>query len=197
MNDYFNHSGGEPASNARGLSSVMRTVFDQIVTAFGLLPSRAVLFTGRPNFVSDTGAANAIIIAVPDSSVTAIADGMEFRVKTAFACSSGTPTITIGALGTFTITHGDGTQLVSNDWTAGQICTFTYKAATGTVQYLECSTSALTLSVAAGTPYASAPTRVGYANAGTQANYSRGDHSHAISIPGERAIRRARQYIFS
>jgi hypothetical protein len=197
-NDYFNHSDGQPITGSRGLSANMRSVFDQIVTGFGLLPSLSTLFTSKQNFLVDSGTANAIVISSPSSSISAIADGMEFRVRVAYACTGGTPTVTIGSLGTFNVTHGDGTQLVANDWTANQIVTFTYCSATATLQYTECSTSALALSVAAGTPYASTPSKVARGgSAGTQANYARGDHTHASSFETERAIRRARLYQFS
>lgn len=76
---YYTPSGNPVALN-RGASAVIRAEFALIDAGFAKLPLAAALNAGYGNYVVDTGAVNAMVVA-PAAVVTTLADGMTFLVK--------------------------------------------------------------------------------------------------------------------
>lgn len=123
-NDFYNSPTDlVPQSKARAVD--INTIDGAIDAAFDKLPSRAALFTNNAGFSTDTGGQNALTFPVP-LAVTALADGMQFRVKLANSIT-GAAVATVGALGTFPVRRNDGSAL-SGELLAGQIATLTYQA---------------------------------------------------------------------
>ena len=82
-NDYFTNPNNLVSGN-RARASDVEVNFQQIETAFSLLPARKTFFTNQLSYVVDAGGANSMI-ATGDASITALVDGMQVRIKAAYA----------------------------------------------------------------------------------------------------------------
>lgn len=124
MNDYF-VSPSNIAAATRARSTDINTLDASIEAAFDKLPALAALFTDNASYAVDVGGQNALSFPVP-SAITALADGMQFRVKLANSLTAAA-VATVGMLGTYPVRRLDG-SVMAGEALAGQITTLTYQA---------------------------------------------------------------------
>jgi len=132
-NSYYNHASGKPQNVSRGLSSDMRSEFDQIAQAFDKVPDLPIIDGSGQNYYVDTGTVNNIAIALT-TNISSAYDGMELVIKAKNA-PTGISTITAGSLPVVNILRFDGSPIQANDWVTNQIITLRYDAARGAYQY--------------------------------------------------------------
>jgi len=130
---YYTHSSGKPANQTRALAGEMRDELDQIAASFNLLPIPSAIVAGISNYAVDTGIANAYVISINPSTLTAYTDGMTLRFRATNA-NTGAATINVNGLGLKTLVRPDGTALLSGDIYAGQICQISYSTTSGAFQ---------------------------------------------------------------
>lgn len=145
-NDYYNADSGQPVALSRGNSTLIRNEFALIKAGFDALPAKAVLYGGRQNYAADTGSVNDIQ-ATLNASITALTDGLEAKVKVAFANTSTTPTLNVNGLGATVIKRHDGTAIQPSDIPAG-ICRFTYDSTLAAWTYAVVGPRGTTASIA-------------------------------------------------
>lgn len=137
-NSYYDNSSpsgrflaGEIASGAE-----VDNKFDAVETGFDLLPAPEEIHEGRANFATDTGAADAYVVAL-GVAPTSYAAGLQIRFVAANA-NTGPSTINVNGLGVQTIRRQDGTPLLAGDIPAGGLVSVTHD---GTRFLLDTSTS--------------------------------------------------------
>jgi hypothetical protein len=145
-NSYYTPTGA-PAAQNRGVSASIRAEFAAISAGMDKLPAPAAAQTNSASFVTDTGAANAYIIAI-NANVAAYADGMEFVFR-AVNANTAASTLSPGALGIKSIVRQDGTALQANDILAGEIVTCRYDLTNTRFQLTPTPLSAITAGIAA------------------------------------------------
>lgn len=128
MSNYFNKPADlAPQTKARTVD--INNMAQLIDSAFDKLPTELVLKRGTVNYAEDTGAVNAIAVSVNPTVITALADGMEVRVKVKFANTTAAPTLNLNGLGAVVIARADGSAIQPSDIPAN-IVTFSYNATT-------------------------------------------------------------------
>ena len=97
--------------------------------AFALLPDETLLDQGRVTHAVDTGAANAYLVALPNT-LAAYTDGAHVVMRP-LATNTGASTINVDSLGVKSIRTNTGAALSAGDITVGVPCSMRYSTATG------------------------------------------------------------------
>ena len=97
--------------------------------AFALLPDETLLDQGRVNYAVDTGAANAYLVALPNT-LAAYTDGAHVVMRP-LATNTGASTINVDSLGVKSIRTNTGAALSAGDITVGVPASMRYSTATG------------------------------------------------------------------
>ena len=133
---YYSHSSGLPLNQTRAIASTVRSELDLIATSFATQPPVANLWGGGANFGVDTGVADAYVVSVAPTYVTAYTDGMALFVRVTNANLTTTPTINVNSLGLKTIVRPDNSAVQAGDIASGQVIGLTYNAGTGKFQLM-------------------------------------------------------------
>jgi hypothetical protein len=143
-----------------------------VANAFALLPDETLLKQGKVMYAEDTGTANTYIATLPVSPVGYV-DGLALTFK-ADNANTGACTVNVNTLGVKAIAREDGTDLVSGDIVAGQMCTIRYSTTSGKFQLegtnASSSASAAAASAATATSQASAASASAIAAALSESN---------------------------
>lgn len=115
-----------PVTKARSvdinnLAAAVDAGFDNVQTA---APSKLASFSGLANFSADTSNTVNVVTFAASTNVTALTDGMQFRVKLANGLN-GAASATIAGLGTFPIRRPDGSN-PGGEYVAGQVVDLSY-----------------------------------------------------------------------
>lgn len=97
--------------------------------AFALLPDETLLDQGRVTHAVDTGAANAYLVALPNT-LAAYTDGAHVIMRP-LATNTGASTINVDSLGVKSIRTNTGAALSAGDITVGVPASMRYSTATG------------------------------------------------------------------
>jgi len=97
--------------------------------AFALLPDETLLDQGRVTYAVDTGAANAYLVALPNT-LAAYTDGAHVIMRPS-ATNTGASTVNVDSLGVKSIKTNTGAALSAGDITVGVPCSMRYSTATG------------------------------------------------------------------
>jgi len=97
--------------------------------AFALLPDETLLDQGRVNYAVDTGAANAYLVALPNT-LAAYTDGAHVIMRPS-ATNTGASTVNVDSLGVKSIRTNTGAALSAGDITVGVPASMRYSTATG------------------------------------------------------------------
>jgi hypothetical protein len=105
------------------------SALDLASAGFEKLPSPANLWGAAQNYAADTGAANAYVVSIAATHLTAYFNGLKVRFK-AGATNTGASTINVNSLGAKAIVGPDGaTALTAGQIVAGQMIECTYDGA--------------------------------------------------------------------
>jgi hypothetical protein len=150
--------------------------------AFALLPDETLLKQGKVMYAVDTGTANTYLAELPASPVGYV-DGLALTFKAGNA-NTGACTINVNALGIKSIARENGTDLVSGDIVAGQMCTIRYSTTSGKFQLegtsAPASAAAAALSAAAAAASATTATN-GAGTASAKANEAANSAATAVA----------------
>lgn len=150
--------------------------------AFALLPDETLLKQGKVMYAADTGTANTYLAELPASPVGYV-DGLALTFKASNA-NTGACTINVNALGVKSIARENGTDLVSGDIVAGQMCTIRYSTTSGKFQLegtsAPASAAAAALSAAAAASSATTATN-GAGTATAKANEAANSAAAAVA----------------
>lgn len=100
-----------------------------VAAAFALLPDETQLDQGTVTFAVDTGAANAYLVALPNT-LAAYNDGVQICMRP-LATNTGASTINVDSLGVKSIRGAASAVLTAGDITAGVPVILTYSTNTG------------------------------------------------------------------
>lgn len=98
-------------------------------TAFGLLPTNTNINQGTVNYAVDTGAANAYVVAMPQTALS-YADGLCVNFKPVYSCTAAS-TINVDSLGLKTIKLSSGADVSTGNIIAGTPVELRYSTTTG------------------------------------------------------------------
>lgn len=121
-NDYYTK--GSVTAHTLARASQINTQLTAIETGFDRLPARDKLAQDRVTYVTDTGAANAYVVALTPTLTSYVA-GLKIRF-TASATNTGASTINVDGLGTKNLKLGDGTAAGAGAILAGGITEIVY-----------------------------------------------------------------------
>jgi len=125
INDYFNHAINVVSKGTTARAAQVNAIADEIAAGFAKLPSLSQTWDATFNYVAtDTGSANAYVIALPNTA-TAYAAGMEVVFKAANA-NTGACTINVDGLGAKDLVMQDGVALTSGVIPAGALVVARY-----------------------------------------------------------------------
>lgn len=127
MSTYNSPTNITPGTLAK--ASDINNVDDATATAFGLLPTNANINAGKINFAVDTGAANAYLVALPQTAA-AYSDGLQVVMRP-LAENTGASTINVDSLGAKAIRLPNSAVLTAGDIRAGAPVLMVYSTATG------------------------------------------------------------------
>lgn len=99
-----------------------------VLTSNGVSPFWAPQGSGIPGiypYGTDSGAANAYVVATPNPPVSALAPGIGVSFTTANS-NTGASTLNVSALGAVSIVHADGSALAAGDLIAGKLALVEY-----------------------------------------------------------------------
>ena len=116
-----------PATLAK--SADINAITSAVDTAFNKLPTELELKTGTINYIVDTGAVNAYLVALPYAPAS-YSDGLSIEFK-ALNTNTGAATINVNGLGVKSIRLSDGHVVYAGDITAGSSVTLRYSSTTG------------------------------------------------------------------
>ncbi len=139
MSDFFDASGNRISDGLTARAADVNTLRDEVGAGFDLLPDVAKLDAGTVNYAVDTGAADAYVVAMPQTA-TSYVDGMLLVFKAANA-NTGAATVNVDALGVKALKQQDGSALSAGDIVADKISTFRYNATSGYFELQEKSRS--------------------------------------------------------
>lgn len=122
-NDYFNHT-TTITRLSLAASSVVNAIFAAVQAGFAKLPGKEALELDMVTYVVDTGAADAVAVALTPT-LTSYVTGLKVRVKI-LATNTGSATLNIDSLGVVPIKRLDGNDVEATDLTAGDIHEFIY-----------------------------------------------------------------------
>lgn len=100
-----------------------------VAIAFALLPDETVLRQGKVTYAVDTGAANAYLVALPQT-LAGYTDGNLVVMKPS-ATNTGASTINVDSLGVKSIRRSDSSALAAGDITVGVPIAIRYSTTTG------------------------------------------------------------------
>lgn len=173
----------EPVTLVR--SSNINDLDAAVAEAFAFLPDETLLKQGKHLYAVDTGTANTHVVALPVSPGSYV-DGLSFTFK-AKTSNTGGCTVNVNSIGVAAISREDGTDLVTGDIVAGQMCTVRYNVATSKFQ-LEGTNAASSALAAAASAVASAASAVESAAqadiAKVQAGIATSAAATAVNAPG-------------
>jgi hypothetical protein len=155
-NPYYNPD-GSPQDGTRGIAAIVRAVFNNIAAGFDKFPTLAQVWGGGANYGTDTGAADAYVVAV-SSNIASYTAGLTVRFK-AVNANTGASTVNVNSLGVKSIKRNDGSALQAGDISAGQIVEIAYD---GTNFQLNASAASASAAAAAASA-ATATTQAGIA----------------------------------
>lgn len=127
-NDYYNAT-SQIGRLSRGSSSVINGRFTAVAAGFEKLPGEAALNQNRVTWVTDTGAANAVVVALTPA-VTSYVDGLDFSFRLTNSLT-GAATLDAGG-GVRSLVDFTGSALQSGDFLANDVLHVKYDA-TGNV----------------------------------------------------------------
>jgi hypothetical protein len=115
--DYFSFTNLTAGTTAR--AGDVNSRMAAIQAGFAHLPHYEKIQQGRSTAVTDTGAANALVVAL-DFAPASYVFGMELTVRVAVT-NTGPSTVNVNGLGAKSIVRADGSALQAGDLTAGRI----------------------------------------------------------------------------
>lgn len=124
-NDYYNHT-SLYTRHTLGRAEKANSDFQAVADGFAKLPDEAVLNQDRVTFAVDSGSANSIVVAMPQT-MTAYTNGARITVQIA-ATNTGAVSINVDGLGAVAVKKFDGTDLSEGDLVAGDIATLVYNS---------------------------------------------------------------------
>jgi hypothetical protein len=107
MSDYFTYS--SLSDGVTGRVGPLNTIFAALSAAFDMLPTEDQLKLGLTQFGTDSGAANAYVVALPHT-VTEYTNGMVVTFVPANTSTSATVTLNVDSVGAKTVTLSDGSS---------------------------------------------------------------------------------------
>lgn len=167
MSDFFDASGNRISDGLTARASDVNTLRDEVGAGFDLLPDKANLNNGTVNYAVDSGAADAYVVAMPQTA-TSYADGLLVSFKAANA-NTGAATINVDSLGVKSLKRQSGAALVAGDITANKISTFRYNSTSGTFELMQATLNSPLPVSDGGTGRATSTTAYGLIAAGTTA----------------------------
>lgn len=128
MSDYFTAPSSPVAATLVRAAKFIELIAN-VTTAFDKLPTEAALKKDTATYGTDTGAADAYLVAMP-SAPTAYTDGMEIVFK-AVAANTGAATVNVDSLGVVSIKTRAGAALSVGDILAGHFVIARYNSTGG------------------------------------------------------------------
>ncbi len=122
-NLYYNAS-GNPPTQSRAASGVVRSEYSGVESGFDKLPTPIEIFSNTAILATDIGAVNAFIPA-GNSTVTALSDQIEVKFRAANN-ATGPATLNYNLTGALPLQNPDGSALSGTTIVAGQIVTAAY-----------------------------------------------------------------------
>lgn len=138
-NTFFNHDTPLTDNTAYRASNV-NDVFEAVELGFDRLPAKDALNHGHHDYLVDSGAADAYVVAFASNAPTAYANGMSFKMKAANA-NTGASTINVNGIGVKNLTDINGSPLVEGDITTGAILHIAYDGSAFRIIGGRCSTA--------------------------------------------------------
>lgn len=123
MSSYFDETSNRVPFASLAQSAHVNNLRDDVGAAFDLLPP-ATTFDKMTMWVTDTGAANAYAVAMPNT-ITSYVAGVSVRFQPANA-NTGASTLNIDTIGPVSIKRPDGSNLEAGDIVTTQIIELTY-----------------------------------------------------------------------
>ena len=127
--EYFNSTSTLVSAGSRAIASHVNNVALAIETGLDKLPTEAQLKQGKITVGTDSGAADAYVVALPYTPAS-YADGLEVIFK-ASAANTGDATVNVNSLGVKSIKRQDGSALVAGDIAASKFTVLRYNSTTG------------------------------------------------------------------
>lgn len=121
--DYYVPTDAAPA-NSVARSALIDSQFAAVAAGFALLPAKLPLQQNRVTHATDTGSANAYLVAL-EATPAAYVAGLKVSFVAANA-NTGASTINVSSLGAKSIKRYDGSALSSGDIVAGQVVELRY-----------------------------------------------------------------------
>jgi len=138
MSTFNSPSDASPGSLAR--SGQLNTLDAATATAFELLPTNAEIDTGTAQYAVDTGTANALLVALPQTE-TAYTDGMLVVVRPANT-NTGAATIDVDSIGAIDVKTMSGAALTAGDLRVGVPIGMRYSSVSGDM-HLQTNTASI------------------------------------------------------
>lgn len=127
--DYFDSSSHQQIAGARARASSINAALDAIDVGLALLPDEDEIKEGLINYGTDTGAADAYVVALPYTP-SGYTDGLQVVFK-ASGTNTGTCTINLNSLGVKTIRRQDGSVPLAGDIAINKLVELRYNATSG------------------------------------------------------------------
>jgi hypothetical protein len=147
MSDYFDYSTGRLADGVTARASLWNTVYDEIDTGLDKLPTEAQLKRGTVWYGTDTGAADAYVVAMPYAPASYV-DGSLVIFK-ASGTNTGAATINVNSLGVKSITRQSGATLEAADIVSGKFTILVYNSTSGKFEVVSSTADAQLASLVA------------------------------------------------
>lgn len=167
-NEYFDSYSSLPR-NQLARAEALNAIFDAIIVGFDTVPGSSAIKQDRLSFCTDTGTANAYVIA-PTYPITSYQAGQRFSFVAVHA-NTGASTVNVSSQGAVALKRADGNDLASGDITAGRLVwvqhdgtNFQLMTPAGT-DVIAAAASALAASGSASSASSSASSASGYASA--------------------------------
>jgi hypothetical protein len=122
MNDYFTYS-STVSEHTRASASDVDALGQAVETGLDKLPDEAVINEDRIGFGTDSGAADAYVVTLPQT--VAYTAGLRVRFV-AGAANTGASTVNVNSLGVKAIKQANGDALISGDIALDQVVDLTY-----------------------------------------------------------------------
>ncbi len=113
MSEYFDSSQNRIVAGSLAKSSEVNAIRDEVGTGFDKLPASADLKLNKMTYCTDTGVADAYVVAMP-STQSSYTTGMEV-IFIPTHDNTGASTINVDSIGAKAIKRADGTDLVADD----------------------------------------------------------------------------------
>lgn len=138
-NTFFNHDTPLTKNTAYRAANV-NAVLEAVELGFDRIPAKDPLNHGYHDYLVDSGAADAYVVAFASNAPTAYANGMSFKMKAANA-NTGASTINVNSIGVKNLTDINGSPLVEGDITTGAILHIAYDGSSFRIIGGRCSTA--------------------------------------------------------